>query len=321
MKKIHLVGASLLVLANLAYAADYKFRLAHQAPKSDNHQVAAQRFADLVKERTNGAVEIATFPGGTLGNDQQVVNLVRGGTIDFGLAGSSFLSANVPQIAVLELPFIFRNTAHAYKVLDGKVGQGLLSKFDSQNLKGLSYFENGWRELSNNKRPVRTPDDVKGLKLRTTPNPYHIQAFQLLGANPSPLPISELYTALEQKAFDGQEHPLPAFYSAKFSEVQKFLTITNHIYSPTIAFMNKEKFDSLPANIQLAIADSARDAARYHRELNQRDASKILEELKKSGLQVIEQIDTAPFQKIVEPTHKSFAEKNGTELLNAIQAE
>jgi tripartite ATP-independent transporter DctP family solute receptor len=135
-------------------------------------------------------------------------------------------------------------------VLDGTVGQSLLDELGKHGLKGLAYFENGWRALTNNKRPVRTPEDAKGLKLRSTPNPYHLQAFRLLGMNPSPLPISELYSALETRAFDAQEHPIPVLWSSKFYEVQKFLTVSNHAYSPIVAAMHKPKFDGLPPEHQ-----------------------------------------------------------------------
>jgi tripartite ATP-independent transporter DctP family solute receptor len=188
-------------------------------------------------------------------------------------------------------------------------------------LKGLAYWENGWRAFTNNKRPVRTPDDLKGLKIRSTPNPYHIQAFQLLGMNPSPMPIAELYTALETGTFDAQEHPINVTWSSKFYEVQKHLTVSNHVYSPLILVMNKAKFESLPANYQTIMVDSAREAAKYQRDLNAQNAGKVVAELKKSGMQVIENVDMAPFQKIVSAAiAKTFAEKNGPAMLAAIEA-
>jgi len=209
-----------------------------------------------------------------------------------------------------------------HKVLDGKVGQSLLDELGKHGLKGLAYFENGWRALTNNKRPVVTPEDAKGLKLRSTPNPYHLQAFRVLGMNPSPLPISELYSALETRAFDAQEHPIPVLWSSKFYEVQKFLTVTNHAYSPIVAAMNKGKFDGMPPAHQQAIVDSAREAAAYHRDLNMKEARTLIEGLKKAGMQVVEQPDLAPFRKIVyEPVRSAFVEKNGVDLIDAIEAE
>lgn len=303
-------------------AQTYKLRLGHASAAESSQQVAVLKFAELVKERTKGDVELQVFANSALGTDQQMINLTRGGSIDIAISGSSNFNGMVPATAALELPFLFRDSAHAYKVLDGKIGRSLLDDLGKHNLKGLAYFENGWRVMTDNKRPIMTPDDCKGLKIRSTPNPYHIQAFQLLGMNPSPLAIAELYSALETRAFDAQEHPLPVFWSSKFWEVQKYLTLTNHAYSPTVAVMNKAKFDSLPANYQKILVDSAHDAVVFHRDFNSKENAKIIQELKKIGLQVVEKPDMAPFRKIVYgPVKQAYNDKNGPALLTAIEAE
>jgi TRAP-type transport system periplasmic protein len=320
--KVLIAAIGCLLASGTAFAADVKLRLGHATTTESTQHQAALKLAELVKERTKGAVEISVFPGSSLGSDQQMINLTRGGSQDIVFSGSSNFSGIVPQIALLEMPFVFRDSNHAYKVLDGKVGQGMLDELGKHGLKGLAHFENGWRALTNNKRPVLTPDDAKGLKIRSTPNPYHLQAFRLLGMNPSPLPISELYSALETRAFDAQEHPIPVLWSSKFYEVQKFLTVSNHAYSPIVSAMNKNKFDGLPADQQKIIVDSAREAAAYHRDLNMKEAKTLIEGLKKAGMQVVEQPDLAPFRKIVyEPVRTAFVEKNGTELIEAIEAE
>jgi tripartite ATP-independent transporter DctP family solute receptor len=322
MKPFYALLGCLMMLSGPASGADYKFRLGHATTPDSTQHAAAVKFAELVKERTKGGVELAVFPGSSLGSDQQMINLTRGGTIDIVFSGSSNFNGIVAQTALLELPFVFRDASHAYKVLDGKVGQSLLDELGKHNLKGLAYFENGWRALTNNKRPVLTPADASGLKLRSTPNPYHLQAFRLLGMNPSPLPISELYSALETRAFDAQEHPLPVLWSSKFYEVQKFLTLTNHAYSPIIAVMNKTKFERLPPEYQKIMVDSAREAAAYQRDLNMKEERTLIEGLKKVGMQVVEQPDLAPFRKIVsEPVRAAYAEKHGMDLINAIEAE
>jgi TRAP-type transport system periplasmic protein len=320
--KVLIAAIGCLLASGTAFAADVKLRLGHATTTESTQHQAALKLAELVKERTKGAVEISVFPGSSLGSDQQMINLTRGGSQDIVFSGSSNFSGIVPQIALLEMPFVFRDSNHAYKVLDGKVGQGMLDELGKHGLKGLAHFENGWRALTNNKRPVLTPDDAKGLKIRSTPNPYHLQAFRLLGMNPSPLPISELYSALETRAFDAQEHPIPVLWSSKFYEVQKFLTVSNHAYSPIVSAMNKNKFDGLPADQQKIIVDSAREAAAYHRDLNMKEAKTLIEGLKKAGMQVVEQPDLAPFRKIVyEPVRTAFVEKNGADLINAVEAE
>ena len=244
MKLLGFVIGSMAMLAGTAFAAEYKLKLAHEvAVESTQHQ-AANRFAELVEERTDGAVEIKVYPNSTLGPGQQALNLMRGGSIEIVQSGSTTFNGIVGETAALELPFLFREPEHAYRVLDGKVGQGLLDKLDPHGIKGLAFLENGWREMTNNRHPIRSLEDIKGLKIRTTPNPYHIQAFELLGANPVPMAYSELYTALETGAIDAQEHPLPVLWAAKFYEVQEYLTLTSHAYSPLILVMNKPKFES-----------------------------------------------------------------------------
>ena len=322
MRSFGLFIGCLLVACSSAFADTYKLRFGHATSVDSSQQLAAVKFAELVKERSKGNIQVQVFPGSTLGNDQQMINLTRGGSVDGVLSGSTNFNGIVPNTAALELPFIFRDSAHAYKVLDGKIGQSLLDQLDKHNLKGLVFFENGWRALTNNKRAVNSPEDAKGLKIRSTPSPYHIQAFQLLGMNPTPMAIAELYGALESRAVDAQEHPLPVFWSSKFYEVQKFLTLTNHAYSPTIAVMNKAKFDGMPAEYQKIMIDSARDAAAFQRDLNAKETLRIVEALKKHGLQVVEHPDLAPFRKIVYgPVRQAYGDKNGLDLLKAIEDE
>jgi TRAP-type transport system periplasmic protein len=313
-------AAALACAAPSAFAAKFNLKLGHAVNTTDGQHAAAVKMAELVKQRTNGDVEITIYPANQLGNDAAMINGARGGTIDIVSSGASNYNGIVANTAAMELPFVFRSAQHAYTVLDGPVGTGVLNELAPHGLKGLAYWENGWRAFTNNKRPVRTPDDLKGLKIRSTPNPYHIQAFKLLGMNPSPMAIAELYTALEVGTFDAQEHPINVTWSSKFYEVQKHLTVSNHVYSPLILAMNKAKFDSLPANYQQIVVDAAREAAKYQRELNAGNASKVVAELKKAGMQVVENVDMAPFQKIVsESIAKTFAEKNGAALLQAIE--
>lgn len=322
MKIQRLILAGLMVMAGTSvWAAKFNLKMGHAVNTTDGQHAAAVKLAELVKQRTNGDVEITIFPANQLGNDAAMINGARGGTIDIVSSGASNYNGIVANTAAMELPFVFRSAEHAYKVLDGEVGTGVLNELGAHGLKGLAYWENGWRAFTNNKRPVTKPDDLKGLKIRSTPNPYHIQAFKLLGMNPAPMPIAELYTALETGTFDAQEHPINVTWSSKFYEVQKHLTVSNHVYSPLIVAMNKAKFDSLPANYQKIVVDAAREAATYQRNLNAQNAAKVVADLKKSGMQVIENVDMAPFQKIVSAEiAKTFAEKNGPALLRAIES-
>ena len=170
-----------------AFAAKFSLKMGHAVNTTDGQHAAAVKLAELVKQRTNGDVEITIFPANQLGNDAAMINGTRGGTIDIVSSGASNYNGIVPNTAAMELPFVFRSAPHAYAVLDGPVGTGVLNELSPHGLKGLAYWENGWRAFTNNKRPVTKPDDLKGLKIRSTPNPYHIQAFKLLGMNPAPI--------------------------------------------------------------------------------------------------------------------------------------
>lgn len=317
--------ASLLALGLLAgtvaTAHAETLRFASEAPRTDSQSVAAARFSELLKTKTNGALDLKVFADSSLGNSQAAISGVRGGTIDMAVSGSANYGGLAPLLGVLDIPFMFKDTAHAYRVLDGKVGQDMLDKLDAFGMKGLAFWDNGWREMTNSKHPIKTPADVKGLKVRTTPAPAHIEAFKLLGANPVPMPLAELYTALEMKTVDSQEHPLGVLWSAKLYEVQKYLSLTNHAYSALILSMNKAKYDALPPAHQKALVESAREAGQYQRQLNNDNMAKIVADLKKAGMQVVEQVDGGPFLEATKPGRETFVAKfGGADVIKAIDA-
>ena len=322
-RKTFLAACTAVLFAATAGSAQAqtKLRFAHAGPDNSSQHLAALEFAKMVKERSKGQLEVQVFPGSVLGNDAVAIASVRGNTIDITMAGSVNFAGVTPQMGVLDLPFLFRGPAHAYKVLDGNVGQQLMGGLEPHNLKGLGWFEVGFRCITTKNRPVRTPDDVKGLKIRTTPNPSHMQAFKLLGANPVPMPLAELYQALEMGAVDAQEHPIAITYSARFYEVQKHLTISRHAYTAMPMVMSKAKFDALSPELQKVLTESAQAAGRYQRELNAKDEARIIADLRTKGMAVLESFDAEPFRKlVVEQTRKAFVEKNGGTLLTAVDA-
>ena len=307
-----LLAAGLMTGALNSASAD-TLRFASEAPRSDTQFIAAEKFNELLKAKSGGALDVKVFPDSSLGAFQAAIGGVRGGTIDIAVSGSANFSGLIPLLGVFDIPFMFKDTAHAYRVLDGKVGQEMLDKLGEFGMKGLAFWDNGWRELTNNRGPVRTPADVKGLKVRTTGSPAHIEAFKLLGANPVPMPLAELYTALEMKTVDAQEHPLGVLWSAKLYEVQKHLSLTNHAYSALIVTMNKAKFDALPPAQQKALIEAAREAGQYQRKLNNDNMAKVVADVRKAGMQVVENVDPAPFLEITKPGRQTFVTKFGGE--------
>lgn len=322
MKKLTAFFASLTLIATaVSTQATTTLRFGYEAPRSDTQHLAAKKFDELLKEKTKGDIKLSLFPDSTLGNAQAMISGVRGGTIDIEMSGSPNFSGLVSNLNVIDIPFIFQSKEHAYRVLDGEIGQGLLKELEDKGLKGLAFWEVGFRSMTNSKHPINKPEDVKGLKIRTNQNPMYVKAFQLLGANPVPMPLSELYTALETKAVDAQEHPIGIVWSAKLYEVQKYLSLTNHGYTPLIVVMNKAKFDGLSPELQKAVVEAAQEAGKYQRELNAKKEADILEKMKKAGVEVVEKVDVQPFKAAVEqPVRQFFIEKNGDALIKAVDA-
>ncbi|MEE6076731.1 TRAP transporter substrate-binding protein [Avibacterium paragallinarum] len=321
LKTLAALVTSAVMLTSTAVNAATTLRFGYEAPRSDTQHIAAKKFNELLKEKTKGELKLSLFPDSTLGNAQTMISAVRGGTIDIEMSGSPNFTGLEPKLNVIDIPFIFKDREHVYKVLDGEIGQGLLKDLESKGLKGLAFWDVGFRAFSNSKHPVTKPEDIKGLKVRTNQNPMYIQAFTLLGANPVPMPLSELYTALETRAVDAQEHPIGIFWSAKLYEVQKYLSQTNHGYTPLIVVMNKAKFDGLSIELQQAILDAAKEAGQYQRDLNVKNEQEIVAKLRKAGVEVIEKVDTAPFKAIIEAdVRKSFIDKHGDKLVKEIDA-
>ena len=315
-----IAGTFLVVSSAMAQFADRNIKFTNGVNEDHPVGVGVKKMQEVLAAKTGGKMKITAFWGGAAGGDLPATQALRAGTQEMVCTSSSPLVGIIKELGVFDLPFLFANEKEADAVLDGAAGRYFNAKLEAAGLVNLAYWENGWRAFTNNKRPVNKPEDLKGLKIRSTPNPYHIQAFKLLGMNPSPMPIAELYTALETGTFDAQEHPINVTWSSKFYEVQKHLTVSNHVYSPLIVAMNKGKFDSLPANYQTIVVEAAREAAKYQRSLNASNAGKVVADLKKSGMQVIENVDMAPFQKIVSAEiAKTFGEKNGPALLQAIE--
>jgi tripartite ATP-independent transporter DctP family solute receptor len=295
-----------------AQAQDKTFKLALQNPKGHPLEVGASKFAELVAAKTGGKIKVNVFPGGTLGSDAASVSASQGGTIEFVLLNSGILASQVKDFEVYDFPFMFASAKEADAVVDGPLGQKLHAKLADKGLVGLAYFELGFRNMTNSKRPINTVEDVAGLKLRVIPNAINVDWVKALGANPTPLAFPELYAALEQKAVDGQENPLSVILANKFYEVQKNLAITNHQYNPQSLIFSKKVWDALSADEKKAVQDAASEAAKYQRQVNRDKAASDLEALKKAGMQVTEL--SAAEQNKLRDRLKPVVDKHGAAL-------
>ena len=286
---------------------------------AENHpyHLGLVKFADIVKEKTNGKVQIEIYANAQLGNERDMIEGLQLGTIDFVVSSTGPMSNFVPEIGVVDLPFLFRDREHAYAVLDGPIGQDLLKKFEAKQILGLAFWENGFRHLTNSKRPVNTPADVNGLKIRTMENPVHQEAFKALGAAPTPMAFSEVFTALQQKTIDGQENPIPIIYNQKIYEAQKYLALTGHVYSPSLLLMSNASFDKLSAEDQEIIRQAATEAANYEREQIKAQEDEQIEKLTAEGMEITEP-DHKAFQEATKSVYDKFQDQFGKELIQQI---
>ena len=277
----------------------------------DSFQIAAEKFAELVKDRTKGAYKIEIYPNSALGDERTMLESMQMGTLDSGIITSGPFVNFVADFGVLDMPFMFSSNEEAYKILDGEIGQGILKKLETANLKGLAYAERGFRNLTNSVRPVKSAADVKGLKIRVMENAVYISTFKALGVNAVPMAWTEALTALQQNTINGQENPVNVIHAFKLWESQKYVTMTRHAYASAIITMGLKKFNSLPADVQKIFLDSAQEAAVYERQWVADNESKQMADLEANGMQIVKEPDMASFRKAVASVYDEYSSKYG----------
>ena len=275
--------------------------------------------AQEVEKGTNGRIIIKNFFSGSLGGERESIESVQLGTQELAGTSTGPIPNFVPAVKILDIPFLFRDKAHARAVLDGPIGQALLKEFDSKGFKALAWTENGVRHMTNNKRPINLPDDLKGLKMRTMENPVHVAAYKGFGIITTPMAFPEVFTALQQGVVDGQENPLSVIMAAKFEQVQKYMTLTAHVYSPAILLMNKAAFDKLSPADQKVFLDGAKMAAAAMRARVDKDDASGVEELRAKGMSIIENFDKAAFVAKLAPVFTQFEKEFGKDKIDAIR--
>ena len=286
----------------------------------NSHQgVAIDTFAKEVERRTNGRYKVQTFYSGSLGGERESIESVQLGTQELTFSSSGPVPNFVPDARILDIPFLFRDKAHARAVLDGPIGQDLLGKFDSKGFKALAWGENGVRHMTNSKRSVIAPEDLKGLKMRTMENPVHVAAYKGFGIVTTPMAFPEVFTALQQGTVDGQENPLSVIMAAKFDQVQKHLTLTGHVYSPAIFLINKANFDKLSAADKQAFIEAAKEGVKVNRARVDEDDAKGVAELRSKGMTVVENVDKAKFVAALMPVYAEFDKQFGKANIDAIR--
>ena len=279
-----------------------------------------QYFKEVVEKNSDGKIEVVLFHSSQLGDDRNMMEALKMGTQEMTCPSTAPMTAFINAFKIYDLPFIFANEEVADYILDGPVGKKLLDMLPDQGLVGLAYWENGFRMLTNSSHPVVTPEDLKGLKIRTMENPIHLAAFRTMGANPTPMAFGELFSAMQQKVVDGQENPWGTIFLQNFFEVQKYATDTGHVYSPFVLLISKKFWDKLPDNLKAVVQDAADQSKVHNRALNRKMNAEYLEKLKeKMEVVILTPEQKAAFQKACRPIYEQFGKDIGEDLIKEVQ--
>jgi tripartite ATP-independent transporter DctP family solute receptor len=321
-----IVVAAAMAAFGVASAQEIKehtIKFAHQNPVGHPIVMGMEKFAEIVKAKSGGKIKVNLFPGGVLGSDQANVSALQGGTLEMVVLNTGILASQVKDLSIFDFPFLFANTKEADAIVDGVVGKKMHAKLEEKGIVGLSFWELGFRNITNSKRPLNKVEDIAGLKLRVIPNPINVDWVKALDANPTPLPFPEVYAAMEQKAIDGHENPVTVINANKFYEVQKYLAITNHQYNPQSVIISKKFWDTLNAAEKKLIDDAADEATKYQRTQNRLVMTTALENVKKNGMVVTEfsAAEVAKFREKMKPVIAKYSANVGEATVNEMMAE
>lgn len=293
-------------------------RIGHGTATDSLYHAGASKFKDLVEVKSDGQIKVELFPSGQLGNDLDLTEGMNLGTIEMGMIGLEPLTGIAPKMSVVNLPFLFPDRETAYRILDGEIGAEMAADLPGKHgIRVLDYFENGFRHVTNSKKPINTPEDLKGLKLRTPPSPVSLAIFKALGANPTPMAFGELYTALEQKTVDGQENPLALIYSSKFYEVQDYVSLTGHMYSPMALVISEKTWSKLSPELQQAVQEASNEARDYERQLSADQEAELVGKLEETGTK-INKVDIAPFTEATRDVYLEFVDQFGADFYEKV---
>ena len=308
MKKLMtiLALALALCLANSALA-ETVFQLGTTVNEQDSFQVAAEKFAELVAERTNGEYKIEIYPNGTLGGESDMLDSMSMGMLDMGIITSGPFVNFSEMMGVLDMPYLFATNEEAYEILDGEIGQELLNTLEDAGLKGLAYAERGFRNVTTSVRPITSAADLKGLKLRVMENEVYTATFKALDVNAVPMAWAEALTAMQQGTIEGQENPVNVMYSYKLWEYgQKYATFDRHSYATAIITMSLDVFNTLDEETQAIFKQAAQEAAEFERAWVAEQEAGQIQALKDNGMEIVENPDVASFRAAVTPVYEAY---------------
>jgi len=310
---------TLLFAPLTSQAAPIEIRAHHDSTTTSPWHLGIVRFAELVEKKSNGNLKVRIFPPGQLSqeNIRTTIELLQAGSIHVALIVPGFYEAFDSRFMVFGMPFLFKDREQTFRVLDGPLGEKVLGMMSEKRIKGLAYWDHGYRQITNSKRSIRTPEDLRGLRIRTPLSPVIGSIFKTLGTTTTATAMGELYMALQQKMVDGQENPYNTIYRRKFYEVQKYITEWNYQFSPLFVGANLAFFQGLPPESQNIVISAAREAAPYQRKLSADEDETMKKELVAKGMEltVLNRDQLAVFQKTMDPVYREFESQMGKELL------
>lgn len=310
-----ILGFSLVPLAQ----AQTVLKIGYTATNDSHYGVTANVFGEELAKRTNGRYKLQQFPSAALGGEREMIEAVQLGSQDMVITSTGPLGNFVPDTRIFDIPFLFRDYEHARKVLDGPIGQDVLTKFPAKGLVAVSWLENGFRHITNSKLPVTGPENVKGLKIRTMENKVHMEAFKTLGALPTPMAMNELFTSLQQGTVDGQENPIPVILSNKLFTAQKHLTLSGHVYSPAMLLISPSVWSKVSDADKKAFHEAAKLAVVANRKRVNDDEANGIATIKAAGVKVVEKVDISKFQLAVAPAYAVYAKEFGADRIKKVQ--
>jgi len=295
-------------------------KIGHVLAKGSHYDIGAHAFCDALDKNTQGRYKCQVYPASALGGEREEVEAVQIGTQDLVITSTGPVGNFVPEMKIVDIPFLFRDYDHARKVLDGKIGQDMLAKFPSHGLVALAWSENGFRHMTNNKRPIVSAADASGLKMRTMENKVHMEGYRSFGIQPTPMAFPEVFGALQQGVVDGQENPIPVILASKFSQVQKHLSLTGHVYSPGLIITSPRIMNKLSDADKQAFYDAAtKSVAATRKKVNDDEANGIAQ-LEREGMQVVKKVNSASFNDALKGPYANYAKEFGSDKIAAIQA-
>lgn len=314
-----LIGLGLATGLVAGASAQTVLKLGYATAATSHYGVGSTVFCDDIEKGTQGRYKCQQFPASALGGEREMIEAVQLGTLDIVNTSTGPVGNFVPEVKIVDIPFLFRDYDHARKVLDGAIGQDILTKFPSKGLVALGWTENGFRHMTNNKQPIVKPSDAAGLKMRTMENKVHMDGYRTFGIQPTPMAFPEVFGALQQGTVDGQENPIPVILASKFSQVQKHLSLTGHVYSPGLLITSPRLMNKLSDADKKVFYDATQKAKVAQRKKVNDDENNGIAQLEKDGMSVVRKVDGQAFRDALVPAYAAYSKEFGADNIRKIQ--